>query len=65
MDFKNIIADLVCGGMTQKEIASFCECGQSTISEIANGEIKNPSYRIGIALTKLQQSRALIERRPA
>ena len=55
MDFKKIIAELIAGGMTQTQIADSCGCSQSTISDIATGEITNPAYRIGAALVALQQ----------
>lgn len=53
MNWTNIITKLSDAGVTQKEIAQHCGCGQSTISEILRGEIKNPAYSIGSKLISL------------
>lgn len=53
MDWTKITADLAARGVTQKTIADRCKCGQSTVSEISRGEIKNPAYSIGKALIDL------------
>lgn len=59
MDWKLIIADLMNAGVTQVEMASHCDCGQSTISEIYRGEIKNPAWRIGSVLVDLHRQHCL------
>ena len=41
------------GNMTQPQIAAACECAQSTISDIATGKNKRPSYQIGKVLETL------------
>lgn len=53
MNWTNIISDLSVIGMTQKEIADYCDCGQSTISDIFTGGIKTPSYSLGVRLISL------------
>lgn len=57
MNWKNIITKLSDAGVTQKEIALHCACGQSTISEISRGEIKNPAYSIGSKLIELYEAK--------
>lgn len=56
MDWKIIIAGISDAGLTQKQIAERVQCGQSTISELARGEIGNPSYSIGKGLLELHAS---------
>lgn len=54
MDWKNIIAEIQRHGqMTQSQIAAEVECGQATISDLANGGTKQPSYSLGAALLKV------------
>lgn len=57
MNWTNIITKLSDAGVTQKEIAQHCGCGQSTISEILRGEIKNPAYSIGSGLIDLYEAK--------
>lgn len=53
MNWSQLIRELSERGVTQKEIADYCGCGQSTVSELLRGEIKEPSWSIGSALTAL------------
>lgn len=57
MDWKSIIADLSAAGVNQTELARECDCGQSTISEISRGVIKEPSFRIGKRLIELHAAK--------
>lgn len=65
MDWSKIIQDIQNIGMTQKEIAEFCNCSQGTISQIKNryGKKDNTqisvSYEIGMALKTLHNTRVL------
>ncbi|SSY70673.1 helix-turn-helix domain-containing protein [Alysiella crassa] len=65
MDWSKIIQDIQNIGMTQKEIAEFCNCSQGTISQIKNryGKKDNAqisvSYEIGTALKNLHDTRVL------
>lgn len=65
MDWKTIILGLSASGLTQAEIAKYCGCGQSTISELLRGEIRDPAYRIGSRLIELYQSTASSSRHDA
>lgn len=47
MDWKTLIAELVQLGYTQPEIARECRCGQSTISDLANGKSSEPRHSLG------------------
>lgn len=54
MDWKYIIAEIQRRGeLTQAQIAKTVECGQATISDLANGSTKQPNYSLGAALLKL------------
>lgn len=59
MDWSKIIQDIQNVGITQKEIAEFCNCSQGTISQIKNryGKKDNAqisvSYEIRTALKRL------------
>lgn len=63
MDWSKIIQDIQNVGMTQKEIAEFCNCSQGTISQIKNryGKKGNAqiavSYEIGTALKQLHDAK--------
>jgi transcriptional regulator with XRE-family HTH domain len=41
------------GGVTQVELARRCECGQSTISELARGVTSTPNANLGLKLLEL------------
>jgi transcriptional regulator with XRE-family HTH domain len=53
MDWKSHIAELLGHGLTQQQIAAACGCRQSTISQLATGETKDPRYSIGESLRRL------------
>jgi len=53
MDWKSAIASLQGRGLTQPQIAAWCGCGQSTISELAVGRTKDPRDSTGQALRSL------------
>lgn len=54
MDWKNTIAEIQRHGkLTQKEIAETVGCAQATISDLANGTTKQPSYALGVSLVDL------------
>lgn len=65
MDFKKIISELSAAGLKQIEIAKACDCSQPTISEILQGEIKNPSFSIGLALVSLHEKVCLQKEKAA
>jgi transcriptional regulator with XRE-family HTH domain len=58
MNFQKLIQDLIDLGMTQVEIKDACQCSQSTISDLLNGKIKNPSFAIGQSLLELHAKRS-------
>lgn len=53
MDWQLIIADIQKRGLSQSQIATYCRCGQATISDLAKGKTKQPSFLLGQALMKL------------
>lgn len=57
MDWKNIIRQLIEGGMKQQQIADAVDAHQSVISDLANGKIMNPRYSIGAKLIALHKRR--------
>jgi hypothetical protein len=46
-------------GMSQREIATFCSCGQSAVSELARRVTTDPRHRIGEALKALRAAKRL------
>lgn len=58
MDWQAIISELRKRGLTQQQIAERCDCAQSTISDLARGAIKSPSYGIGVSLMKIARRAA-------
>lgn len=58
MDWKTLIQSLIDKGGTQAEIAAYCKCTQSAISDLARGVTTNPSFALGDALRKLAAEKA-------
>lgn len=60
MNWKNLIAELIALGLTQSQIAARCKCGQTTVSELANGISSEPRHGLGqkliACLKKMQKS---------
>lgn len=56
MNWSNIISEITAAGFTQQDIAMQCGCGQSTISDLYRGAIKQPTYQIGERLVKMRSS---------
>ena len=54
MDWTKLILEISALGATQSQMAEECRCGQSTISEIGRGEIKNPGASIAFALVAMR-----------
>lgn len=57
MDWKAIITDLCNSGMTQREVAEAMGGGDSRVSEILSGKIKNLRYELGAILVQLHSER--------
>lgn len=53
MDWKRLLKELNAAGVTQPRIAEFCGVGQSTVSELARGVTKSPSYDFGSKLVQM------------
>ncbi len=53
----SIIKDLIESGLTQHKLAECVGVAQTTISEMANGRIKDPGWSKGQALIKLHAER--------
>lgn len=56
IDWRAVIADLRAKNWTQMEVAIECKCGQTTISDLATGLAKIPSYKVGRSLERLYVS---------
>ena len=55
MNCTDIVKNIMQRGFTQTEIATFCDCGQSSIGMIATGARgKRPSYQIASRLIKMK-----------
>lgn len=63
MDWSKIIQDIQDAGLTQKEIADFCNCSQGMVSQIKNRYRKKEnakisvSYEIGTLLKQLHDKK--------
>lgn len=55
MDWKKIIKELMNTGLTQSQIASRCNTGQSNISGLLTGKRKSPGWSLGESLLKLHK----------
>ena len=53
MDWKQLIADLGAAGLTQVRVGELCGVAQSTISDLARGASKSPTYELGAKLVQL------------
>ena len=53
MDWPATISKLLKNGWTQVRLAEQCGCSQSTISDLASGKTKHPSYPVGKELERL------------
>lgn len=51
--WSKIIRDLQRTGVTQQQVADVCGCRQWTISDLATGKTKDPSFPLGTALIDL------------
>jgi transcriptional regulator with XRE-family HTH domain len=64
MDWKKLLSEISGAGLTQKEVADYCGCSQSTISELSRGEIKEPAHSLGEKLIECHATtKAAAERR--
>lgn len=55
MDWAQIIKDISSTGLRQEQIAAFCGCGQSTISDLAVKKGREPGYSLGTKLRELHK----------
>lgn len=55
MDWKTTITEIMSTGWTQKQIAAFCNCGQSNVSDLLLGKVKTPGYDLGVKLLQLRR----------
>jgi predicted XRE-type DNA-binding protein len=62
MDWKTLIENLTAKGWKQQQIAEFCGCQQSVISELATGKTKNPRFSTGQALIAMGRRKVPADR---
>lgn len=55
MDWKTVLAELKSLGYTQKAIADFCDCAQTTISDLATGSTLEPIHSTGSRILELRR----------
>lgn len=53
MNFPSLLADLKSWGHSGTDVAAYCQCAKSTISEISSGKIESPGYEIGAKIVAL------------
>jgi transcriptional regulator with XRE-family HTH domain len=58
MNWQLLLKTLTERGMTQQQIATECGCSQASISDLATGKTKNPTYQIGATLQTLLKKSA-------
>lgn len=59
MDWKTLLKELDDAGFTQTRIAAHCGVAQSTVSDLARGASKEPSFAFGAKLVELHGARQL------
>lgn len=57
MDWKTLIAEIRATDMKQDEIGRAVGVSQASISDLANGNIKEPKFSLGQALVSLHRKR--------
>ncbi len=65
MPWIELIARLTSSGLTQTKIAETCDVSQSTISDLARGATKSPTYALGEKLKRMAESLPAAEAQPA
>jgi hypothetical protein len=57
-DWSALIAELTdVHDMSQSQIAAYCDCGQTTISDLLRRDTKDPRWRIGERLRALRSAK--------
>jgi predicted transcriptional regulator len=56
MDFQTLVTEIIATGKTQTWIAEKVDCSQSTVSDLANGNTKTPSFDLGRRLVDLHKN---------
>ncbi len=56
MNWPALISEIQAAGWSQPQIATECQCAQSTISDLAGGKTKDPRYTIGERLKQLAEA---------
>ena len=56
INWPRILGDLIGLGKTQPQIAEACGCTQSTVSDLLNGNAKNPRTSTGLLILKLARN---------
>jgi len=59
MQWKDYLSALAAKGVTQSQIAKEAGCGQSTISDLASGNTKEPRSSLGTALLRIGKRRGI------
>lgn len=65
MDWKTLIAELSSAGLTQGLIADRLGIRQPSVSDIASGRTKNPSWAVGEGLRRLHRKHCKRSRKAA
>lgn len=57
MDWKKLLSELREVGYTQERIGEHCGVAQTTVSDLARGVTKQPSFDVGFKLISLHQQK--------
>lgn len=63
MDWKTLLSDIAKAGYSQSEIADELGIRQPSVSDIANGKTKSPSWVVGDRIIKLHRKAEQRKRR--
>lgn len=55
MNWPQLLTELSSAGLSQMKIAEICASSQTTISDLKNARIKDPSFALGSALVELHR----------
>jgi transcriptional regulator with XRE-family HTH domain len=59
INWPEILGGLIRSGKTQPQIAEACGCTQSTVSDLLNGNAKNPRTSTGLLLLRMARANGI------
>lgn len=59
VEWMKLIDEIKDTGMTQAEVAEACQCSVGNLSDIRNGNVRNPAYPLGKCLVDLHAKKVV------